>query len=157
MIWERHASVLHMFYKVFGDFRSKLEVHMHVSYADVYEVFRIFALLCTKLPDLPCLIVPWGSGPRRGFPVVVICVKFDAEFEFRGPRACGLHRIKENSEIVIWLTKLVEKESELGRFGVLWGGSGGPEVCFLMGHKNFEVPEAVDSEFSRKIAKVIRS
>jgi methionine synthase II (cobalamin-independent) len=53
MTWERYASVLYAFYLVFGDFRSKLEVHMHVSYADFYELLRIFAVLCAKLPDVP--------------------------------------------------------------------------------------------------------
>jgi hypothetical protein len=39
----------------------------------------------------------------------VIWAKFDGEFEFRGPRACGLHRILGNHEIVIWSTKLGRK------------------------------------------------
>jgi hypothetical protein len=38
--------------------------------------------------------------------------------------------------------------------GVLWGGSGGQEVCFLMGYKHFEVPGAVDNAISRKMNKV---
>jgi hypothetical protein len=45
---------------------------------------------------------------------VVKRVKFDGEFEFRGPRACGLHRVKENKEIEIWSTK----------FGRTWVGIG---------------------------------
>jgi hypothetical protein len=51
----------------------------------------------------------------------------------------------------------VEHGSDLGRFGVLWGGPGGQEVCFLMVNTNFEVPGAVDNEISRTIAKVVRS
>jgi hypothetical protein len=51
----------------------------------------------------------------------------------------------------------VENGSELGRCGVLWGGSRGQEVCLLIGYKNFEVPEAVDNDISRKITEVIRS
>jgi hypothetical protein len=43
MTWERHASVLRVFYKGFGDIRSKirskLEVRMNVSYADFYDVY----------------------------------------------------------------------------------------------------------------------
>jgi hypothetical protein len=39
MIWERYTAVLHLVYIVFGDFASKLEVHMHVSYADFYECY----------------------------------------------------------------------------------------------------------------------
>jgi hypothetical protein len=49
-----------------------------------------------------------------------------------------------------------ENWSALGRFGVLRGGSGSQEVCFLIGYKNFGVPGAVDSEISRTTAKAIR-
>jgi hypothetical protein len=41
MIWEQFASVLHVLYQVVGDFRSSLEVHMHVQHADVY-VFYVY-------------------------------------------------------------------------------------------------------------------
>jgi hypothetical protein len=67
-----------------------------------------------------------------GFPWVVIWAKFDGEFEFRGPRDCGLHRIEDNREIVIWSTKLDRNWVGIGRFGVLRGGSGGHEVCFCL-------------------------
>jgi hypothetical protein len=43
-----------------------------------------------------------------------------------------------------------------GRSGVLWEHSGGQEVCFLMGYKNFDVPGAVEIELSRKITQVMR-
>jgi hypothetical protein len=61
MTWERHASVLHVLCMAVGDFRPKLEVHIHVSYADVYVCLRIFAVVCTKLQDMPCLLVPGSS------------------------------------------------------------------------------------------------
>jgi hypothetical protein len=50
----------------------------------------------------------------------------------------------------------VDPGSFWGRSGILWDHSGGQEVCFLMGYKDFEVPRAVDSEMSRKIAKDVR-
>ena len=50
----------------------------------------------------------------------------------------------------------VDLGSFWGRSGVLWDHSGGQEVCFLMGYKNFEVPKAVDTETCWKIAIVIR-
>jgi hypothetical protein len=31
---------------VFEDFWSKLEVHMYTAYADLYELLRIFSVLC---------------------------------------------------------------------------------------------------------------
>jgi hypothetical protein len=62
MTWERYASVLPAFYKVVGNFRSSLEVHMHGQYADFYAFVRIYSVLCTKLPDLPGLIVPGSSS-----------------------------------------------------------------------------------------------
>ena len=48
----------------------------------------------------------------------------------------------------------VDAGSFRGLSGVLWDHSGGQEVCFLIGYKNFEVPERVDSQNSRNIAKV---
>jgi hypothetical protein len=33
-----------------------------------------------------------------------------------------------------------------GRSGVLWDHTGSKEVFFLIGYKNFEVPECVDSQ-----------
>jgi hypothetical protein len=48
----------------------------------------------------------------------------------------------------------VDLRSFWSRSGVLWDRSGGQEVCVLMGHKNFEVPERVDIEHSTNIAKV---
>jgi hypothetical protein len=45
----------------------------------------------------------------------------------------------------------VEIESKLDRFGVLWDGSGGQEVCCLMAYMNFEVPASLDSGISRNI------
>jgi hypothetical protein len=54
-----------------------------------------------------------------------------------------------------------EVGSNMGR---TWGDLGSCGVVlevmrceFLMGYKNFEVPGAVDSEMSRKFAKVIKS
>jgi hypothetical protein len=84
----------------------------------------------------------------------------------RFPRGCYMGEVPE---FVDWIEcrkivnlcfgrrSWVENESELGRFKVLRGGSGGQEVCFLMGSKNFEVPGAADIEISRKVDKVIRS
>jgi hypothetical protein len=54
----------------------------------------------------------------RGF---VIWAKFDGEFEFRGPRACGLHRMKENREIMSWSTKLGRKQIGIGLMWSLVG------------------------------------
>jgi hypothetical protein len=55
--------VLHVFYKAFQDFKSKLEVGMCFTYilSISMRVLYIFAVLCTKLPDVPCLIVPGSS------------------------------------------------------------------------------------------------
>jgi hypothetical protein len=44
----------------------------------------------------------------------------------------------------------------MDRLGVLWDGSGCQEVWFLIGCKNFEDPECVDIENSKKVARVIR-
>jgi hypothetical protein len=65
MTWERYDSVLHVFYMLVGDFRPKLEVHMHVQHADFYACLRRFAVLCSKLPDVPCLLVPGSSWGER--------------------------------------------------------------------------------------------
>jgi hypothetical protein len=67
--------------------------------------------------------------------------------------------IEQRKTMKLWFGRRswVENGSELGRVGVLWGGSGDQEVCFLMGYKNFDVPETVDNDFSKEIAKVIRS
>jgi hypothetical protein len=62
MTWEQYASVVHVLCKVFGDFKSKLEVQMHVSYADFYVCLRTVVVLCTKLPDVPFLLVPGSSS-----------------------------------------------------------------------------------------------
>jgi hypothetical protein len=48
----------------------------------------------------------------------------------------------------------VDPGSFWGRSGDLWDHSGCQEVCFLIGYKNVEVPERVDSQNSTKIAKV---
>jgi hypothetical protein len=49
----------------------------------------------------------------------------------------------------------VDAGSFRGLSGVLWDHSGGQEV-FFMGVKNFEVPEAVDSDISSNITQIIR-
>jgi hypothetical protein len=67
-------------------------------------------------------------------------------------------------DVAVLTDECIEKCTKLVRtwvgIGSIWGfvgGSGGQEVYFLMGYKNFEVPGAVDSEMSRNISKVIRS
>jgi hypothetical protein len=47
-----------------------------------------------------------------------------------------------------------DDDDDYGSIGVLQDGSGGQQVCFLMGYKNFRVPESLDSDMSRKISKV---
>jgi hypothetical protein len=47
----------------------------------------------------------------------------------------------------------IEHRSKLGRYGVFWDDSGGQGVYFLMGYMNFEVPECVDNETQKKLAK----
>jgi hypothetical protein len=37
--------------------------------------------------------------------------------------------------------------SNMDRFGVLWGGSGGQEVCFVISYMNFAVPECDNTEY----------
>jgi hypothetical protein len=56
-----------------------------------------------------------------GFPEVVIRATFNGEFEFRGPRAYGLRRMKENREIVIRSTKLGRTWVGIGS---MWGLAG---------------------------------
>jgi hypothetical protein len=49
MTWEWYASVLQVLCMVFGDVRPKLEVQMHVSYADFYSIMDKVAR-----PAMPC-------------------------------------------------------------------------------------------------------
>jgi hypothetical protein len=82
MTWERHTSVLHVFCKVFGDLRSKLDVHMHVSYADFYVFLhmdtrinsatrkaRSVTFTCPKQPGTLCI---YSAGEVAGDPPAVI-------------------------------------------------------------------------------------
>jgi hypothetical protein len=79
-----------------------------------------------------------------GFLRVVIWAAFDGEFDLRGRRACGLHRIEFLLFLRFgrrsWVDHGDEIESKLDRFGVLWDVSGGRELCFLMAYKKFKVP-----------------
>jgi hypothetical protein len=45
-------SVAIVFFTFFGNFRSKLEVHMRASCSVLYEFAHVFAVLCTKLQGL---------------------------------------------------------------------------------------------------------
>jgi hypothetical protein len=63
MTWGWYASVLRVFCKVFEDFRPTPEVRMHVSYADFFMFLCAFLAFCTKLPDVPCLLVPGKYRP----------------------------------------------------------------------------------------------
>jgi hypothetical protein len=58
-----------------------------------------------------------GFAPFVKF-VGLLSAKFDGEFEFRGPRDCGLNRMKENHEIMIWSTKLGRTWVGIGS---IWG------------------------------------
>jgi hypothetical protein len=68
MTWERYASSLHLVYTVFGDFRPKLEAHMHVSFSDLYVWF---INMCSIMYQVARCAMP--SRPTEYIPMHYYC------------------------------------------------------------------------------------